>query len=149
MEVLRATPDALDRIVASTPADALRMPEMPGKWSMGQVLAHLADSDLVWGWRLRLIVAQDRPPLTGYDQDAWADRLGYADTDPAWSVARFRILREDNLRVITRCTPGDLQRVGVHVERGEESLEHHLRLYAGHDLLHLNQLDRIASRTNP
>jgi hypothetical protein len=148
MEVLRKTPDALDLTVASTPADALRMPEMPGKWSMAQVLAHLADSDLVWGWRLRLIVAQDRPPLTGYDQDAWADRLGYADTDPAWSVARFRNLREDNLRVIRRCTPGDLQRVGVHVERGEESLEHHLRLYAGHDLLHLNQLDRIASGTN-
>lgn len=146
IEVLRATPDALDRMVASTPLEVLGQPEIPGKWSMQQVLAHLADSDLVWGWRLRLIVAQDRPPLTGYDQDAWADRLGYADTDPDGSVSRFRILREDNLRLIRRCTPEDLQRVGVHVERGEESLEHHLRLYAGHDLLHLNQLARIASR---
>jgi hypothetical protein len=146
LDVLKATPDALDRIMASTPAGMLRTPEMPGKWSMGQVLAHLADSDLVWGWRLRLIVAQDRPPLTGYDQDAWADRLGYAEADPGKSVGRFRVLREDNLWVINRCSPTDLERVGIHVERGEESLAHHLRLYAGHDLLHLNQLARIRER---
>lgn len=146
IEVLRSTPDALDQVLTSTPADRLRVPEMPGKWSMGQVLAHLADSDLVWGWRLRLVVAQERPPLTGYDQDAWADRLGYADADPARSIARFRVLREDNLWLIDRCSPADLGRVGVHVERGEESLAHHLRLYAGHDLLHLNQLARIRER---
>jgi uncharacterized damage-inducible protein DinB len=146
LDVLKATPGALDRIVASTPAEMLRTPEMPGKWSMGQVLAHLADSDLVWGWRLRLVVAQDRPPLTGYDQDAWADRLGYAAAEPPRSVARFRVLREDNLWLIDRCSPADLERVGVHVERGEESLAHHLRLYAGHDLLHLNQLARIRER---
>jgi uncharacterized damage-inducible protein DinB len=143
VEVLRSTPDALDRFVASTPDDMLRRPEMPGKWSMQQVLAHLADSDLVWAWRLRLIVAQDRPPLTGYDQDAWADRLGYAVADPRKSVARFRVLREDNLWIIDRCSAQDLERVGVHVERGDESLAHHLRLYAGHDLLHIRQLERI------
>ena len=143
MEVLRSTPGALEQLVASTPGELLLQAEAPGKWSMGQVLAHLADSDLVWGWRLRLILAQDRPPLTGYDQDAWANRLGYADADPDDSVAMFSVLRNANLRLIRRANPDDMQRVGVHVERGEESLAHHLRLYAGHDLLHLNQLERI------
>lgn len=143
LKVLGATPNKLARIVELTPSDVLARPEAPGKWSMNHVLAHLADSDLVWGWRLRLILAQDRPPLTGYDQDAWANQLGYADSDPNDSVRMFSILRKTNLRLITRASPEDLQRVGVHVERGEESLAHHLKLYAGHDILHLNQLERI------
>jgi hypothetical protein len=143
LAVLRETPNQLERILASTSRTVLARPEAPGKWSMGQVFAHLADSDLVWGWRLRLILAQDRPPLTGYDQDKWADRLGYADLDPRDSVATFAILRRSNLRLVERATPEDLHRVGVHVERGEESLAHQLKLYAGHDILHRNQLERI------
>ena len=143
LQVLRATPVRLEELIDLTPRDVLDRPEAPGKWSMTQVLSHLADSDLVWGWRLRLILAQDRPTLTGYDQDAWADRLGYADAEPRESVAMFSVLRKSNLRLVSRATPDDLQRVGVHVERGEESLAHHLKLYAGHDLLHLNQLERI------
>lgn len=144
LDVLRATPGRLERVLADTPADVLARPEARGKWSMGEVLAHLADSDLVWGWRLRLILAQDRPALTGYDQDAWARRLGYAEIPPADSVAMFGVLRRANLRLVERASPADLQRIGLHVERGEESLAHQLRLYAGHDLLHLNQLARIA-----
>jgi len=143
LTVLRATPDKLARMVESTARDALSRPEAPDKWSMGQVLAHLADSDLVWGWRCRLILAQDRPPLTGYDQDAWAQRLGYKDIEPSDSVAMFTVLRRSNLRLIERASPADLERVGVHVERGEERLSHQLRLYAGHDILHVNQLERI------
>jgi hypothetical protein len=143
MTVLRATPSALQRgIDGLTPAQMAR-PERPGKWSINHVLRHLADSDVVWGWRLRLILAQDRPPLTGYDQDLWADRLHYADADPGESLEMFAVLRRANLKLIERASPEDLQRVGVHVERGEESLEHHRRLYAGHDLLHLRQIERI------
>ncbi len=143
LTVLRATPEKLDRIVRSTALDVMSRPEAPGKWSMREVLAHLADSDLVWGWRCRLILSQDRPPLTGYDQDAWASRLGYAGIPARDSVEMFGVLRRANLRLIERATAADLERVGVHVERGEENLAHQLRLYAGHDILHLNQLDRI------
>ena len=126
----------------SQPAQ-LRTPEAPGKWSIAQVLRHLADSDVVWGWRMRLILAQDRPPITGYDQDLWADRLHYAESDPAESLDTFRVLRRDNLKLIERATPEDLKRVGVHSERGEESAGYLMRLFAGHDLLHLRQIDRI------
>lgn len=143
LAVLRATPAALQKVVDSTSDEILGRPEARGKWSMREVLAHLADSDVVWAWRLRLILAQDRPQLTGYDQDLWASRLGYREAEPRDSVALFSVLRKTNLRLIERATPEDLQRVGVHVERGEESLAHQLRLYAGHDILHLNQLERI------
>jgi uncharacterized damage-inducible protein DinB len=143
LRVLRETPNQLALVVDKTPRHVLSRPESPGKWSMTQVLAHLADSDLVWGWRLRLILAQDRPELTGYDQDKWASRLGYADMDPRDAVAIFSILRKSNLRLLDRATPHDLLRVGIHRERGEESLSHQLKLYAGHDILHLNQLERV------
>lgn len=143
MEVLRHTPDAAKRSTAGLSAAQLRQPEMAGKWSIAQVLRHLADSEVVWGWRMRLILAQDRPPITGYDQDQWADRLHYAEADPADSLDALRVLRRDNLWLIERATPDDMTRVGVHSERGEESAAYLMRLFAGHDLLHLDQIARI------
>jgi uncharacterized damage-inducible protein DinB len=143
MSVLRETPSALRRAIDGVPPAALRTPERAGKWSIAQVLRHLADSDLVWGWRLRLILAQDRPPLTGYDQDLWAERLRYDESDPDESLEAFDVLRRANLRLLDRASSADMQRVGVHSERGEETLEHHRRLYAGHDLMHLQQIARI------
>jgi DinB superfamily len=143
ISVLRETPGAAARAIDGLSAAQLKKPEAPGKWSIAQVLQHLADSDLVWGWRMRLILAQDRPPITGYDQDLWADRLHYADADPALALETLRVLRRGNLALIERATPEDLKRVGVHSERGEESAGYLCGLYAGHDLLHLRQIARI------
>jgi hypothetical protein len=143
--VLRETPSALPRAIEGLSPGQLRQAERPGKWSIGQVLHHLADSELVWAWRMRLILAHERPPLTGYDQDLWADRLRYDQGDPREALAVFAVLRQANLRLVEHATPADLRRVGVHAERGDESLEHHVRLYAGHDLLHLRQIDRVRS----
>ena len=143
LDVLRGTPSALDRAVEALGPEAVRIPEAPGKWSVNVVLQHLADSELVFGWRIRLVLAHDRPTITGYDQDRWAERLGYAEGDPADAIERFTVLRRVNLRLLERASADDLKRVGVHAERGEESLAHIIKLYAGHDLLHLRQIERI------
>jgi uncharacterized damage-inducible protein DinB len=143
LTVLRQTPSAVTQAITGLTRNQLRIPEAPGKWSIVQVLQHLADSDLVWGWRLRMILAQDRPNITGYDQDLWADRLNYADADADEAMSVFTLLRLANLKLIDRATPAELKRVGVHSERGEESIEYLLGLYAGHDLLHLRQIERI------
>lgn len=143
LDVLRDTPGAAARAVASLTPEKLRTPEAPGKWSVAQVLRHLADSDIVWGWRMRLILAQDRPVITGFEQDLWAERLDYANADPNESLETFAVLRRDNIRLIERASPEDLQRVGVHAERGEESAAYLTRLFAGHDLMHLAQIERI------
>jgi len=143
LTVLRHTPSAVAEAIDGVTSTLLRTPEGPGKWSIVQVLQHLADSDLVWGWRVRLILAHDRPQITGYDQDLWAERLHYADADPSQALAALDILRRENLRLIERATPAELKRVGVHSERGEENIEYLVRLYAGHDLLHLRQIGRI------
>jgi hypothetical protein len=144
VDVLASTPDAVRTRIGRLSASQLAQPESPGKWSIGHVVRHLADSEIVWGWRLRMILAHDRPLITGYDQDLWADRLGYADADPRESLEEFSVLRRSHLRLLSRATPADLARVGVHAERGEERIDHVMKLYAGHDLLHLNQIDRIA-----
>lgn len=143
MVVLRETPSALRRAIEGLPRQQLRQAEQPGKWSIGQILQHLADADVVWAWRMRLVLAQERPTLTGYDQDLWAERLHYELEDPAESLELFTVLRRSNVRLLERASAADLMRVGMHVERGEESLEHLRRLYAGHDLLHLRQIERV------
>lgn len=143
LAILRDTPAALRRSVSGLDDGAMSRPEAPGKWSIRQVLRHLADSEIVWAWRLRMVLAHERPALTGYDQDAWADRLGYADADPRQSLDELTALRAGHLWLLDRATDADLRRFGVHVERGEESAGHMIRLYAGHDLVHLRQIERI------
>jgi hypothetical protein len=141
--VLEETPAALRRAIEGLSETQRAEPEAPGKWSVRQVVRHLADSELVWGYRIRMVLAEDRPRLTGYDQDAWAERLRYDESDVAESLEVFALLRRVNLRLIAGLRESDLQRVCLHSERGEESLDFMIRLDAGHDLLHLRQIERI------
>jgi uncharacterized damage-inducible protein DinB len=142
-EVLRATPTAIRNAFAGLTEGQIAQPEASGKWSVRQVVQHLADSELVWGYRLRMVLAEDRPPLTGYDQDRWAQRLRYDQAKVDEALGDFEVLRRANLRLLDSATSDDLSRVGVHAERGEESVAHMIRMYAGHDLLHVRQLERI------
>jgi len=143
LEVLAETPSALRQAVSGLTPEQEATPERPGKWSVRQVVQHLADSDLVGGFRFRMILAHDAPELPGYDQDLWAERLHYQESDLETTLADFAALRRLNLRILRRATPDDLRRVMRHSERGEESLDKVLSMYAGHDLLHLAQIRRI------
>ncbi len=143
VQVLQQTVPTLREIVRGMTSEQLADREAPGKWSVRHVLQHLADAELVGAYRFRMILAHDRPRLTGYDQDLWAERLGYDQVEAEQALADFQMLRAANLRLIARASPQELARVSVHEERGEESLDLLIRLYAGHDLLHLRQIDRI------
>jgi uncharacterized damage-inducible protein DinB len=145
--VLRRTAPTLHRITQRLSEEQMSMLEAPGKWSIRHVLRHFADSDLVWAWRLRLVLAQNRPVITGYDQDAWAERLHYDETPARASLEEFAAVRRGNLRLLDAASSADLQRCGVHAQRGEESVAHMMRLYAGHDLLHIRQIERIREST--
>ncbi|HKV11713.1 MAG TPA: DinB family protein, partial [Thermoanaerobaculia bacterium] len=142
-EVLAEMPVALRQAVAGLSPEQDATPERSGKWSVRQVVNHLADSDLVTSFRFRMILAHDAPELPGYDQDLWAERLRYQDNDLATALEDFTWYRLANLRLLRRARPEDLQRVMRHAERGEESLHHLIRLFAGHDLVHLRQIARI------
>lgn len=140
--VLRATLDEVDRVITRSSTDALTRQPAPGEWSPREVLSHLADSDMVLGVRLRMMVTQDRPVLVGYDQEAWTARFGALDCTAQETVSRWRALRIGNLLVAESLTPEEWERVGLHTERGEESVRLHLQLLAGHDRVHLDQIRR-------
>ena len=144
-QVLSTTVAWCERETAGLAEPQLRAVEQPGKWSIVEILQHMADSELVWGYRLRKVLAEDRPDLTGFDQDLWADRLDYAGATREGALAVFRTLRAENLRLLASASEKDLDRVGIHAERGAESVRHMMKLYAGHDLLHRNQIERVRS----
>ncbi|MGA9801321.1 MAG: DinB family protein [Terriglobales bacterium] len=116
----------------------------PGKWSVAEILAHLADAELVVGYRLRLILSSNGTAIQAFDQDAWAETFNYSRRDPKLSLEIFRTLRENNLRLLTSVRRELWKNYGEHQERGRESVDHILRMMAGHDLNHLQQVEKIA-----
>lgn len=143
LEVMAELLPWLDARVRGLPEAVLREPEAPGKWSVIQVIQHLADSDLVAGYRTRMIVAETQPPLPGYDQDQWAREFRYREVALTDALDQLRSLRAANLRLWGSLTTDQLERVGIHSERGPESAGHVLRLMGAHDLVHRRQIDRI------
>ncbi|MEM8601392.1 MAG: DinB family protein [Bacteroidota bacterium] len=143
LDVLRTMPSWCAQILSDTLPERLHVPEAPGRWSVAAVLHHLADSEVMWSVRLRRTLAEDRPALAGYDQDLWAARLRYEARPPGPSVDAFGAMRALNLRLVEQATEAALKRVGLHGERGEESVADMVRLYAGHDLAHRAQIERI------
>ncbi len=145
-EVLASTPARLEQAVRGLTVEQARIPEGPGKWSVGGVLQHLADTEIVYGYRIRMIVAHDTPEIEGYDQDLWATRLRYSEVPPAESLEQQRVLRAANLRMCLKLSSAELDRAGMHSERGAESVRRTLQLVAGHDLVHLKQIARIRAK---
>lgn len=134
---------ALRAHVADMDPGDLHRPEAPGKWSVLDVICHLADSELIYGYRLRMIVAEDEPALVGYDQDRWAQRLHHHAGDPDFELQRLDLLRRSNLGFLRSLEDAEWERVGRHSERGAESVRRVFQLLAAHDLVHLRQIERI------
>ncbi|HJU72825.1 MAG TPA: DinB family protein [Gemmatimonadaceae bacterium] len=142
-EVLETTPSELRRAVAGLTPEQLATPEGFGEWSVREVLQHLVDSEVVGAFRIRMVLAHDRPTLAGYDQERWAASLHYDQTNVPEALEEFEVLRAANVRLLRRLSAQDRLRVGLHSERGEESIEQMILNYAGHDLVHLRQIARI------
>lgn len=142
LEVLSRTADILETMVKARPAELLRRRPFEGKWSPNEVLGHLIDTELVYGYRLRAILCDDRPAIIGMDQEKWVAVQEHNRRDPFDQVANFRFLRNLNLSLWRTITPEQMKRVGLHNERGEESLGLMLEMEAGHDLSHIDQIQR-------
>jgi len=141
-----ATAKKLERAIKGVPTSKLRKRPAPNKWSVNEIAAHLADAEVAIGWRLRLILGAPGTPIEAFDQDAWVTSLHYEKRDPRKSVEQFRVLREANLALLKSLAPEQWKHYGMHSERGQETIEHIVRLIAGHDLNHLQQIDRILAK---
>ena len=142
LEVMGQTASKLDDIVEKNSVSVLRTRPFADKWTPNEVIGHLTDTEWVYGYRFRLILSEDNPTIVGTQQDAWVTALRYNDSDPRELLEIFRALRELNLATWRQTSAADLKRTGQHNERGPESLDTMLRLLAGHDLNHLEQINR-------
>ena len=143
VKMMAAHPAKLERAVRGLSKAQLTRRPRPGKWSIQEILAHLADTELVYGWRLRMILAQPGLPIQPTDQDAWAKRLGYQRQPAAKLLEQLRVLRESNLRLLKLVPRKWWNRYGVHLQRGRESVTRTVEMWAGHDVNHLNQIAAI------
>jgi len=144
LQVQSETPKKLAKLIKPLSRKQLSTRPEPGKWSIAEILAHLADGEIVDAWRLRLVISQNGVPIQAFDQDVWAETFDYPRRDPRVSLETFRVLREDNLRMLKALPKNLWENHGVHSERGKETVAHIVRMYAGHDLNHLAQVERIA-----
>ncbi len=143
LAVQRELISRLRELTADLSDRELRLPERPGKWSILQVLDHLADQEIVSAFRLRSVIAESRPPLRGYDQDLWGERLRYGDAPLSEVLEELATARRRSIRLYESLSEEELDRFGVHAERGEESARHLRALMAAHDLVHRRQIARI------
>jgi hypothetical protein len=130
--LVKITPEELDATAA------------PGKWSTRQIIHHLADSEMTAAVRFRLLLAEDRPAIKGYDQDRFADRLHYERSHEA-SLELFRAARASTAELMACLTEADWLREGTHSEVGRFGLDTWLRIYAPHAHRHADQI-RLARR---
>ena len=144
LQVQSETARKLAKLIKPLSRKQLSTRPEPGKWSIAEILAHLADGEIVDAWRLRLVIGQNGVPIQAFDQDVWAETFDYPRRDPRVSLETFRVLREDNLRMLKALPKNLWENHGVHSERGKETVAHIVRMYAGHDLNHLAQVERIA-----
>jgi hypothetical protein len=143
LRLQQAAPKKLAQLIKGKTKKQLTRKPAPDKWSIAEIVAHLADAELAIGWRMRKILAQNTVPLDAYDQDIWANTFGYKKRDPRRSLASYHALREANI-ILLKSVPRNLwTNYGVHAERGNESINHMVKLTAGHDINHLRQVEAI------
>lgn len=142
VERLQATPSNLVSLISTAPVAALTRAPMRGEWSAATVMAHLADAETVYGVRIRHMLADDRPTLAGYDEQAWVERFAPSEPDAAASLARFRILRESLIRILLTLEDDEWERVGNHADAGEMTVREMVERVADHDRNHLDQIRR-------
>ena len=139
----RSAPATLAQLISGVPDDTLHRRPAPGKWSIVEIIAHLAEDELTSSWRYRQMIEHDGLPLLGFDQELWA-RLGdYSSWTSRDALDMYRLLRLANVALLSRLTPAEWDRSGNHAERGRITVRSLAAHMAGHDRNHIEQIKRI------
>ena len=146
LRVQRSTVKQIERLIRPLTPQQMRKRPAPGKWSIVEILAHLADTELVGGYRIRMILGSNGTPIQAFDQNVWARNANYARKNPQKSLRTFRTLREHNLALLKSLPRRMWSRYGIHAERGKESIARVAQMFAGHDINHLGQIERIVKQ---
>jgi uncharacterized damage-inducible protein DinB len=141
LAVTRATPARLENLLQSSAPEKLTLSPGPDKWSVRDILCHLADCEVVFAFRLRQALAEDHHVIQPFDQDHWA--ATYSHYDARMALAAFSGVRQWNLALIGGLKPADFNKPLNHPERGDMTLQVVVETMAGHDLNHLRQVEAI------
>ena len=143
LERFRRGPELLATVLTGVFGEEEDFVTAPGKWSIRQILAHLADGELVGAHRMRQVIAEDNPTLIAFDQDAWTRNLDYARRKPKQSLETFRRIRAENYELLKELPESAFERTGTHSENGPMTLRRLLEGYAEHAESHARQLQTI------
>jgi hypothetical protein len=141
-------PRTVAELIAAIPEARLRERPSPGKWSVVEIIAHLAEDELSSSWRYRQMIENSGCALAGFDQDEWARLGNYRSWKPAEALEMFRLLREANLRLLHGLSADEWERYGVHAERGRITVRDLARHMAGHDMNHVDQIRAILNKAD-
>jgi DinB superfamily len=144
LDAAERSPKEIAAAVSGLSPAVLRYRSDPAKWCILEILAHLADIEIVYGYRLRQMLADAKPVIAPMDQDAWAKNLGYLDASVPELVALYGLNRHHNLRLLRRLKTGDLEKSAFHPEYQKEvTVARLLEQIAGHGLNHLAQIEKL------
>lgn len=143
VERFRRGPELIAAVMTGAAGAELDFVAAPGRWSIRQIMAHLADSEIVDADRLRRVIAEENPTLMGYDQEAWARNLNYARRKISESLETFRRLRAENHDLLKDLPEAVFERTGTHSERGPVTLRQLVELNAEHPEKHARQVQEI------
>ena len=146
VKVQRTTAAKLKKSIQGLTPKQLKWRPEPAKWSIAEILAHLADTEIVASWRMRSVIGENGITIQPFDQDAWASAFDYQNRDARRSLELFRRLRENNLAMLGELSPATWENYGMHLERGKETIAHLARMFAGHDTNHVLQVERIVKQ---
>ena len=145
IDTIERGPSMVGAAVAGADDNALRYKPGPGKWCILEILGHLADVEVVYGYRMRQMLADKEPAIAPIDQDDWARHLGYLEADPAELLAAYQAARRANVRLLRRLKPADLESKGAfHPEKKRRvTLGELVGMMATHDPNHAGQIERL------
>jgi uncharacterized damage-inducible protein DinB len=143
LAVQATTATKLEKLIAGVPAAKLRKRPAPDRWSVNEILAHMADAEIAGSFRMRMVLSEPGTPIQAFDQDKWVMVCHYETRNSRNSIEQFRTLRQANLALLKSLTPDQWQHYGIHSERGKETIEQIVRMFAGHDVNHMQQIEAI------
>jgi len=146
MKVQRTTAGKLKKAISGLAPKQLKWRPEQTKWSIAEIIAHLADAEIVASWRMRSVIGENGITIQPFDQDAWASVFNYHGRDAKRSLEVFRVLRENNLAMLKEIPREIWGNYGMHLERGKESIAHLARMFAGHDTNHVLQVERLVKQ---